>query len=91
MLQASGLSRWYGDFRAVDDVSFSIGRGEVVGLLGHNGAGKSTIMKMLTGFIEPSLGGVLVDGIDVAAISAGKDGYLPEVPQLCKSCRCLTI
>ena len=57
MLQANGLSRWYGDFRAVDDVSFSIGRGEVVGLLGHNGAGKSTIMKMLTGFIEPSLGG----------------------------------
>ena len=78
MLQANGLSRWYGDFRAVDDVSFSIGRGEVVGLLGHNGAGKSTIMKMLTGFIEPSLGRVLVDGIDVqaAAASAGKDGLL---------------
>ena len=83
MLQANGLSRWYGDFRAVDDVSFSIGRGEVVGLLGHNGAGKSTIMKMLTGFIEPSLGGVLVDGIDVQQQpqpAQAKMGYLPEVP-----------
>ena len=68
---------------AVDDVSFSIGRGEVVGLLGHNGAGKSTIMKMLTGFIEPSLGGVLVDGIDVQQQpqpAQAKMGYLPEVP-----------
>ena len=85
MLQANGLSRWYGDFRAVDDVSFSIGRGEVVGLLGHNGAGKSTIMKMLTGFIEPSLGGVLVDGIDVQQqpqLAQAKMGYLPEVPPL---------
>ena len=94
MLQANGLSRWYGDFRAVDDVSFSIGRGEVVGLLGHNGAGKSTIMKMLTGFIEPSLGGVLVDGIDVQQQpqpAQAKMGYLPEVHRCTQSCRCLTI
>ena len=84
MLQANGLSRWYGDFRAVDDVSFSIGRGEVVGLLGHNGAGKSTIMKMLTGFIEPSLGGVLVDGAHSAVTC-------PKCHRCIQSCRCLTI
>ena len=94
MLQANGLSRWYGDFRAVDDVSFSIGRGEVVGLLGHNGAGKSTIMKMLTGFIEPSLGGVLVDGIDVQQQpqpAQAKMGYCPKCHRCTQSCRCLTI
>ena len=62
MLQAKNLSRNYGDVKAVEEVSFSVEPGEVVGLLGHNGAGKSTIMKMLTGFIEPSQGEVLVDG-----------------------------
>ena len=56
MIEVENLVRNYGDFAAVDDVSFSIGRGEVVGLLGHNGAGKTTIMKMLTGFLEPSFG-----------------------------------
>ena len=53
MIQVENLTRRYGDFIAVDDVSFEIGRGEIVGLLGHNGAGKTTIMKMLTGFLEP--------------------------------------
>ena len=81
MIKAQQLVRRYGDFAAVDDVSFSILPGEVVGLLGHNGAGKTTIMKMLTGYIEPSSGEVLVDGIDVQseplAVQA-KMGYLPE-------------
>ncbi|MGB1257457.1 MAG: ATP-binding cassette domain-containing protein, partial [Thiolinea sp.] len=54
MIKVSNLSRHYGEFKAVDDVSFQINRGEVVGLLGHNGAGKTTIMKMLTGFLEPT-------------------------------------
>ena len=65
MLQAKNLSRNYGDVKAVEEVSFSVEPGEVVGLLGHNGAGKSTIMKMLTGFIEPSQGEVVVDGISI--------------------------
>ncbi len=73
--------RRYGDFTAVDDVSFSIGRGEVVGLLGHNGAGKTTIMKMMTGFLEPTAGAIFVDdlriGRDTRAIQA-RIGYLPE-------------
>ena len=52
----SQISRSYGSFRAVEDVSFHIGKGEIVGLLGHNGAGKTTIMKMLSGYIEPDAG-----------------------------------
>ena len=68
MLQAKNLSRNYGVVKAVEEVSFSVEPGEVVGLLGHNGAGKSTIMKMLTGFIEPSEGEVLVDGMSILCL-----------------------
>ena len=81
MIQAQGLTRRYGEFAAVDDVTFQIERGEVVGLLGHNGAGKTTIMKMLTGFIEPSAGQALVGGVVVEAnLTAAQRqlGYLPE-------------
>ncbi len=81
MIQVENLTRRYGDFTAVDDVSFTIGRGEVVGLLGHNGAGKTTVMKMITGFLEPTAGRIRIDdlevGRDMAAIQA-KIGYLPE-------------
>lgn len=81
MIRAENLTRTYSDFLAVDCVSFEIGRGEIVGLLGHNGAGKTTIMKMLTGFLEPTSGTVEINGRDL-----GKDreriqrdiGYLPE-------------
>ncbi len=81
MIDAEGLTRRYGDTLAVDDVSFTIGRREIVGLLGHNGAGKTTIMKMLTGYLEPSAGRVKVDGLDVAETPQAvrkKIGYLPE-------------
>jgi ABC-2 type transport system ATP-binding protein len=81
MIQISSLSRKYGDFKAVDQVSFEIKKGEVVGLLGHNGAGKTTIMKMITGFLEPTSGEIRVDdllvGRDTRAIQA-RIGYLPE-------------
>jgi len=81
MIRVEHLTRRYGDFTAVSDVSFTIGRGEVVGLLGHNGAGKTTIMKMLTGYLEPTAGTIYVDdlqiGRDTAAIQA-RIGYLPE-------------
>ena len=81
MITVKHLSRHYGGFKAVDDVSFPIQRGEVVGLLGHNGAGKTTIMKIMTGFLEATSGSVNIDGLDI-----GKDtraiqqrmGYLPE-------------
>lgn len=81
MIQVEHLCRHYGETRAVDDVSFRIDRGEVVGLLGHNGAGKTTIMKMLTGYLEPTAGSIRVDGLqmgpDTRAIQA-RIGYLPE-------------
>ena len=80
MIRVERLTRRYGDFTAVDDVSFHIGRGEIVGLLGHNGAGKTTIMKMLTGYLEPTAGSIHIDGLDIRqhrrAIQA-RIGYLP--------------
>ena len=85
MLQAKNLSRNYGDVKAVEEVSFSVEPGEVVGLLGHNGAGKSTIMKMLTGFIEPCQGEVLVDGMSILEepeLVRESIGYLPESPPI---------
>jgi len=81
MISVERISRMYGDFIAVDEVSFTIGRGEIVGLLGHNGAGKSTIMKMLTGYLEPNSGRALIGGEDLSQHTAkaqGRIGYLPE-------------
>lgn len=81
MIEAERLTRRYGDFLAVSEVSFSIDHGEIVGLLGHNGAGKTTIMKMLTGYLEPSSGRVRVDGVDIetdAKTVQSRIGYLPE-------------
>ncbi len=81
MLEVSQLTRCYDDFKAVDNVSFSIGKGEIVGLLGHNGAGKTTIMKMLSGYLEPNQGNILFDGHNLCQnlkSSQRKLGYLPE-------------
>lgn len=81
MIEVKGLTRKYGDLVAVDGVSFSIGKGEVVGLLGHNGAGKTTIMRMLTGYIEPTAGSVVIDGMLLSGERLGiqrKLGYLSE-------------
>ncbi len=81
MLVAERLTRKYGDFTAVSDVSFTIKEGEIVGLLGHNGAGKTTVMKMLTGYLEPTDGRVLIDGADIEddlASARAQIGYLPE-------------
>ena len=81
MLRTEHLTRRFGDITAVDDVSFEIASGEIVGLLGHNGAGKTTVMKLLTGYIEPSSGKAFVDGIDVQeSPTEAREflGYLPE-------------
>ena len=56
MIEAIGLSKYYGDFAAIEDVTFSIPKGQVVAFLGPNGAGKSTTMKLLTGYLAPSTG-----------------------------------
>ena len=85
MIEARELTRRFGDNVAADSVSFAIGQGEIVGLLGHNGAGKTTIMKLLTGFLEPSSGSAEIDGQDVtehAAEVRRKVGYLPETVPL---------
>lgn len=81
MIRAQGLSRNYGTFAAVKNVSFNIAPGEIVGLLGHNGAGKTTIMKMITGYLEPSAGILEVDNLDIRDKRTeiqNKIGYLPE-------------
>lgn len=65
MLEVNNLTRKFNDFKAVDNVSFSIDKGEIVGLLGHNGAGKTTIMKMISCFLEPNQGTVKVDGVNL--------------------------
>lgn len=85
MITAEGLTRKYGEFTAVNNVSFSIPRGQVVGLLGHNGAGKTTIMKMLTGYLEPTQGRAIIAGLDVVEHRLEvqeKIGYLPEISPL---------
>ncbi len=85
MIEAKNLSKRYGDIVAVDDVSFTVGRGEVVGFLGPNGAGKTTSMRMLTGFVPPSDGTAVLDGHDIFddPIAARRAvGYLPEAPPL---------
>jgi ABC-2 type transport system ATP-binding protein len=81
MIEVEALTRNYGDLVAVDRVSFAIGQGEIVGLLGHNGAGKTTIMKMLTGYLEPTGGAIRIDGLDIATdreAVQSRIGYLPE-------------
>lgn len=81
MIEACGLTKIYGKFRAITDVSFSVPRGQVCAFLGPNGAGKSTTMKILTGFLTPTSGIARIAGIDVnvqrmAALE--RLGYLPE-------------
>jgi ABC-2 type transport system ATP-binding protein len=81
MIEAQGLSKQYGSFLAVRDVTFSIPRGQVVAFLGPNGAGKTTTMRLLTGFVAPSRGHARIAGIDVQAHrieAAQRLGYLPE-------------
>ena len=81
MIEVRSLTRRYGKTTAVDGVSFSIGKNEIVGLLGHNGAGKTTIMRMLSGYLEPSAGTIVIDGIALAdnRLSIQRElGYLPE-------------
>jgi len=80
-ITVKNLTKIYGEQRAVNDISFSIQQGEIVGFLGPNGAGKSTTMKMITGYLEPTAGDINVNGIDVTKNpldAKRKIGYLPE-------------
>ena len=66
MISVEGVSKHYGSVLAVEDLSFTVERGEVVGFLGPNGAGKTTTMKMITGTLQPDEGAVRLDGVTVA-------------------------
>lgn len=81
MIDVAGVTRRFGAHCAIDNVSFQIDEHEIVGLLGHNGAGKSTMMRMLSGYLEPSAGTLWVNGCDLdidAPIMQRQLGYLPE-------------
>jgi len=81
MIEVEHLTKDYGDYRALDDISFSVEKGEILGFLGPNGAGKTTTLRMLVGYLPPTGGKVLIDNIDV---SENPDavrpliGYMPE-------------
>ena len=81
MIEVNNISKSYNEVLAVDQVSFSINKGEVLGLLGHNGAGKTTIMKMLTGFLSPDTGTINISNMSVSTNTLDIQkiiGYLPE-------------
>src|SRR5574340_108605 len=81
MIEAQGLSKYYGAFAAIQNVSFQVHQGEVVAFLGPNGAGKSTTMKLLTGYLAPTAGTSRIAGHDMATdrlAGAARLGYLPE-------------
>lgn len=80
-IQAEGLTKVYGDYYAIRDVSFTVPRGQIAAFLGPNGAGKSTTMRILTGYLAPTSGTARVAGFDVATQrleAAQRIGYLPE-------------
>lgn len=85
MIEVKNLSKKYGTYVAVTDVSFTVNDGEILGFLGPNGAGKSTIMNILTGYLSPTAGNAIIDGYDILENpneAKKRIGYLPELPPL---------
>lgn len=85
MIEVKNLTKRYGDIKALDDISFTVDTGEVLGFLGPNGAGKSTTMNIITGYISSTSGTVTVDGSEILENpreTKSKIGYLPEIPPL---------
>ena len=85
MIEVNGVTKYFGNFPAITDISFSVEKGEIVGFLGPNGAGKSTTMKIITGFLPPSGGTATVAGYDIINESLEarrRIGYLPETVPL---------
>jgi len=87
LISVNNLSRHYGDFCAVNNISFELAAGEILGFLGPNGAGKSSTMQMLSGNLSPTLGEIFIDGTDLLEnpkVAKASLGYLPENPPLYK-------
>ena len=85
MLEVKNLTKQYGHKCAVDNISFTAKRGEILGFLGPNGAGKSTTMNMITGYLSSTSGTITIDGHDILddpIAAKSKIGYLPELPPL---------
>ncbi len=88
MLEVKNLVKKYGDFTAVDDISFDIKRGEIFGFLGPNGAGKTTTIKMMTGLLKPTSGEILINGVNLLAEEKNfkeareRIGYIPDTPNV---------
>ena len=85
MVEVKNVTKCYGDKKALDNVSFTVNSGEILGFLGPNGAGKSTTMNIITGYLSSSSGTVTVDGSEILEDPKGvksKIGYLPEIPPL---------
>lgn len=87
LISVNNLTRHYGDFCAVNDISFSLDAGDILGFLGPNGAGKSSTMQMLSGNLAPTFGEISINGIDLLEqpkAAKAALGYLPEIPPLYK-------
>src|ERR1700704_6638194 len=85
MITTNNITKYFGTFQALKDVSFEINKGEIVGFLGQNGAGKTTLMRILTSYLPASSGSVMIDGKDLTKDFLSmlkKMGYLPETPPL---------
>ncbi len=85
MIQVEGLTKYYGEHAAIRDVAFTIGKGEVIGFLGLNGAGKSTTLKILGCVLLPTSGRVVIDGYDAVRDPhevRKRIGFLPDTPPL---------
>src|SRR5271167_3893225 len=85
MIEVRNLTKVYGNFTAIRDISFTAEHGAILGFLGPNGAGKTTTMRVITGFMPATSGTVLIDGLDIfnnSLEARRRIGYLPEIPPL---------
>ena len=83
MLEVKNISKYYGSKMAIENISFSAARGQIIGLVGHNGSGKTTTMSIITNCLAPDGGSVMVDGVSAQTDPVklrSKIGYLPEIP-----------